>query len=58
LGIKINAKLNLLFYVVVGVGVAYLLGAFPYYELPMSFSFLLSLGGLLIGALINRIFKK
>ncbi|WP_421077692.1 hypothetical protein Mjas_08320 [Methanothermococcus sp. Ax23] len=58
LGIKINMKLNMLFYLIVGVFVAYLLGALPYYNFPMSYSFILSMVGLLFGNLINMMFKR
>ncbi|AEH07182.1 hypothetical protein [Methanothermococcus okinawensis] len=57
LGIRVNAKLNIWFYLIVGVFIAYLLGALPYYKFPMSYSFILSLIGLLIGNIINRILK-
>ncbi|WP_292461044.1 hypothetical protein [Methanothermococcus sp.] len=58
LGITINTKLNIWFYLIVGVFIAYMLGSLPYYNFPMSYSFILSLVGLLFGNIINKVFKK
>ncbi|HIP90017.1 MAG TPA: hypothetical protein EYH22_00470 [Candidatus Nanopusillus sp.] len=54
LGKRITVKLNMWFYLIVGLFIGYLLGALPYYEFPMSYSFLLSLIGLLLGNFINK----
>ncbi len=58
IGIKIYMKLNYIFYIFVGVIVAYLIGPLPYYNLPLSYSFLFSLIGLLIGNMVNSIVNK
>ncbi|HIP84127.1 MAG TPA: hypothetical protein EYH15_01355 [Methanothermococcus okinawensis] len=54
LGRRITAKLNIWFYLLVGVVVGYLLGPLPYYNFPLSYSFLFSLLGLLLGNLTVR----
>jgi len=54
LGRRITVKLNVWFYLVVGLVVGYLLGSLPYYNFPLSYSFLFSLVGLLIGNLTVR----
>ena len=58
LGSRINTKINMLFYLISGVIIAYLLGAFPYYNFPVSYTFILSIVGVLIGNMINRVFKR
>ena len=58
LGSRINTKMNISFYLISGVIIAYLLGAFPYYNFPVSYAFILSIVGVLIGNIINRVFKR
>lgn len=54
LGRRISIRLNLWFYLPVGVIVGYLLGPLPYYNFPLSYSFLFTLIGLLLGNLTVR----
>lgn len=58
LGSRINTKMNILFYLISGVVIAYLLGTFPYYNFPISYEFILAIGGILIGNMINRALKR
>ena len=58
MGIRITTKLNILSYLIAGVIVAYLLGAFPYYHFPISCSFILSMIGLLFGNMVSSKFKR
>jgi energy-converting hydrogenase B subunit J len=58
LGSRIDSKMNIGFYLISGIIIAYLLGAFPYYNFPISCAFILSIFGILIGNAIHRLFKK
>ncbi|MCS3900704.1 hypothetical protein [Methanococcus voltae] len=50
LGLKINEKLKLLHWLVLGLFVAFLLGSTPYYqEIPFSHIFLAGIVGVLVG---------
>ncbi len=57
LGSRVHTKINMPFYILSGAVIAYFLGAFPYYNFPISCAFMLSIIGLLIGNGLNRIFS-
>ncbi|WP_457613046.1 hypothetical protein [Methanocaldococcus sp.] len=56
MGSKFRGKIkHLLSYLVLALIIAYFLKAFPYYNLPISFSYVSAVVGIIIG---NRLFGK